>query len=314
MLKEIEKGIWQVDKLYDVIIIGAGPGGISAAIYAKRAGLESIIIEAAYVSGGQIINTSEVDNYPGIPNVSGMELANRFKEHAIACGVSFVREKVSTIVIENEVKKISTKDNQYYSKSVIIATGATHRTLGIAGEDKLVGMGVSYCATCDGAFFKDKTVAVIGGGDVAVEDAIFLNRICKQVYLVHRRDELRAAQALQEKLFACANVEVLWNQVPDEIIGESRVKQLRIKDARAPIAQEIDVDGVFVAIGMTPNTEGFRELVDVDESGYIKACEDCRTNISGIYAVGDVRTKHLRQIVTAAADGANAITSIEADD
>ena len=302
-----------MDKIYDVVIIGAGPGGISAAIYAKRAGLESIVIEAAYVSGGQIISTSEVDNYPGIPDVSGMELANRFKEHAVACGVSFVHEIVQGVSIDNEVKKISTKDNQYISKSVIIATGAKHRELGIAGEAEFAGMGVSYCATCDGAFFKDKTVAVIGGGDVAVEDAIFLSRICKQVYLVHRRDELRAAKVLQDKLFARENVMVLWNQVPEQIAGDGQVERLVIKDVKSQIMQEVDVDGVFVAVGMNPNTKGFEELVAVDASGYIKAGEDCRTDVSGIYAAGDVRTKHLRQIVTAAADGANAITSLEAD-
>ena len=299
--------------IYDVIIIGAGPGGISAAIYAKRAGLEVLLIEKAYVSGGQIINTAEVDNYPGIPGVSGMELANKFKEHAENVGVVSVRTEVVGIELENEIKKIVTNDEQYLSKNIIIATGATHRLLGIPGEMELAGMGVSYCATCDGAFFKDKTVAVIGGGDVAVEDAIFLARLCKKVYVVHRRDELRAAKVLQDRLLALENVEMLWNQIPEAIHGAGQVEKIALKDVKSHIQQEVDIDGVFVAVGMTPQTETFKDIVAFDESGYIKAGEDCRTNVVGIYAVGDVRTKALRQIITAAADGANAITSIQAD-
>lgn len=298
---------------YDVIIIGAGPGGISAAIYARRAGLKSMLIEMAYISGGQIINTAEVDNYPGIPGVSGMELANKFRTHAEAMGVSLVRAEVTSVEVEQDIKKIITKDEQYETKKVIIATGATHRLLGIPGEMELAGMGVSYCATCDGAFFKDKTVAVIGGGDVAVEDAIFLARLCKKVYVVHRRDELRAANSLQDRLLALANVEMLWNQVPQEIIGDGQVERIALKDVKTQIKQEVDVDGVFVAVGMNPKTEAFKSIVAVDGSGYIKASEDCRTNVVGIYAVGDVRTKALRQIITAAADGANAITSVQED-
>jgi len=174
-------------------------------------------------------------------------------------------------------------------------------------------MGVSYCATCDGAFFKDKIVAVIGGGDVAVEDAIFLARLCKKVYVVHRRDELRAAKVLQDRLWALDNVEMLWNKVPEEIIGEGQVAKIALSDVKTQIKQEVEVDGVFVAVGMNPQTQGFADIVAVDESGYIKAGEDCRTNIAGIYVVGDVRTKALRQIITAAADGANAITSVQAD-
>ena len=299
--------------IYDVIIIGAGPGGISAAIYAKRAGFNTLLIERAYVSGGQIINTAEVDNYPGLPGVSGMELANKFKEHAESAGVVAVREEVTGIEAEEEIKKITTKDKAYLSKSIIIATGATHRLLGIPGEMELAGMGVSYCATCDGAFFKDKTVAVIGGGDVAVEDAIFLARLCKKVYVVHRRDELRAAKVLQDRLLALDNVEMLWNQIPEGIIGSGQVSKIALKDVKSQIQQEVDVDGVFVAVGMTPQTEVFKSVVAVDEGGYIKAGEDCRTNVSGIYVVGDVRTKSLRQIITAAADGANAITSVQGD-
>ena len=297
----------------DVIIIGAGPGGLSAAIYAQRAGLSNILIEASYVSGGQIVNTAEVDNYPGLPGVGGMELADKFKEHAEKMGVKFVRAEVLSVVAEQELKKVTTKDNEYITKAVIIATGAKHRVLGITGEAELVGMGVSYCATCDGAFFKDKTVAVIGGGDVAVEDAIFLSRMCQKVYVVHRRDELRAAKALQDKLFALANVEMLWSQVPEQILGNDQVEKIVLRDVKSSSRQEVPVDGVFVAVGMNPNAEQFKGVVALDDSGYIRAGEDCRTDVSGIYAVGDVRTKALRQIITAAADGANAVTSIQED-
>ena len=299
--------------IYDVIIIEAGPGGISAAIYARRAGLNSLMLEASYVSGGQIVNTAEVDNYPGLPGVTGMELANKLKAHAEAMGVNSSREAVNGITIDQGLKRVSTKANQYLSKKVIIATGAQHRTLGIPGEKELAGMGVSYCATCDGAFFKDKTVAVIGGGDVAVEEAIFLSRICQRVYLIHRRDELRAAKVLQDKLFATENIEVLWNQVPKQISGNEQVEKVILADVRSQISQEVDVQGVFVAVGMNPNTEYFKDLVALDTGGYIKANEDCRTSAAGIYAVGDVRTKLLRQIITAAADGANAVTSLQED-
>ena len=302
-----------MNTIYDVIIIGAGPGGLTAAIYGMRAGLKTLLIEKAYVSGGQIINTAEVDNYPGIPGVGGMELANKFKEHAENMGVTFVRTEVMDIEVQSDIKKIITSGEIYVAKSVIIATGATHRLLGIPGEMELAGAGVSYCATCDGAFFKDKMVAVIGGGDVAVEDAIFLARLCKKVYVVHRRDELRAAKILQDRLLALDNVEMLWSQVPEAIIGDGQVEKIALKDVKTQIQQEVNVDGVFIAVGMNPQTESFKGVVALDESGYIKAGEDCRTNIDGIYVVGDVRTKVLRQIITAAADGANAITSVQDD-
>lgn len=300
-----------MDKIYDVVIIGAGPAGMSAAIYAQRAGLETILIEAAYVSGGQIVNTYEVDNYPGMPGLSGMELAMKFQEHAEKTGIELVYQEVTGIGDNGSVKTVSTVERQYTTKTIIIATGARHRILGIPGEEKLTGMGVSYCATCDGAFFRDKTVAVIGGGDVAVEDAIFLARASKKVYLIHRRDELRAAKSLQEKLLSLENVEVLWSHTPQQIIGEDHVKALLIKELKSNTDQELSVDGVFVAVGILPNTELFKGIVDTDEGAYIRAGEGCKTNVPGIYAAGDLRTKALRQIITAAADGANAITSVQ---
>lgn len=298
-------------KMYDVIIIGAGPAGLSAAIYAVRARLETVLIEAAYVSGGQIINTYEVDNYPGLPGVSGMELAQRFREHAEQMGVEFVRQEVKELTVDQEIKMVRTQESVYQAKCVIIATGAHHRLLGVEGETELTGMGVSYCATCDGAFFKDRTVAVVGGGDVAIEDAIFLARGCKKVYVVHRRDELRAAKALQEKLLSLENVEIKWNLVPEGIVGDDLVKGILVKDVKTGETGVLDVDGVFVAVGIEPNSGMFRGMLEVDAGGYIVAGEDCKTSVPGVFAVGDVRSKNLRQIITAAADGANAVTSVQ---
>jgi thioredoxin-disulfide reductase len=302
-----------MDKVYDVVIVGAGPGGMSAAIYAKRAGLDTLLLERAYVSGGQIINTMEIDNYPGLPRVGGMELANKLKAHVEEVGIISVQEEVAGVSLDNELKRVLTKNHQYITRNVIIATGARHRRLGIIGEQELTGLGVSYCATCDGSFFKNKTVAVIGGGDVAVEDALYLSRMCKQVYLIHRRDMLRAAKVLQERLLSAANIMVLWNQVPEQIIGEGHVERILLRDVNIEITQEVAVDGVFVAVGMSPNSDTFKDVVELDESGYIKAGEDCRTNVAGVYVIGDVRTKELRQIITAAADGANVVTSVQGD-
>lgn len=299
-----------MDKIYDLIIIGAGPAGLSAAIYARRARLDTLLIESAYVNGGQIINTYEVDNYPGVSGVSGMELAKRFWEHAQQLGVEFLRQEVSEFSVHEEIKIIHTKERQYQSRCILVATGAHHRLLGIPGEQEMTGMGVSYCATCDGAFFRNKTVAVIGGGDVAVEDAIFLARGCKKVYVVHRREELRAAKSLQEKLFSLENVEMKWGYVPEEIVGENQVSEIILNKVASREKETLSVDGVFVAVGIEPDSGLIRELVDVDSGGYIVALEDCKTSVAGVFAAGDVRTKALRQIVTAAADGANAVTSV----
>lgn len=300
-----------MDKIYDLIIIGAGPAGLSAAIYAKRAQLDTLLIESAYVNGGQIINTYEVDNYPGVPGVSGMELAKRFWEHAEGLGVEFLRQEVSKLSVDQEIKVSYTKEGAYQSRCILVAAGAHHRLLGIAGEQELTGMGVSYCATCDGAFFRNKTVAVIGGGDVAVEDAIFLARGCKKVYVVHRRDELRAAKSLQEKLFSLENVEMKWGYVPEEIVGENQVSGVVLTQTASGEREELPVDGVFIAVGIEPNSGLISKIVDVDHGGYVVAGEDCKTSASGIFAAGDVRTKSLRQIITAAADGANAVTSVQ---
>ncbi|MDY3017558.1 MAG: thioredoxin-disulfide reductase [Blautia sp.] len=300
-----------MSELYDLAILGAGPAGISAAIYAARARLNTLWIERKFAQGGQIVDTYEVDNYPGLPGINGMELGEKMAAHAEKLGLTPLRENVVSVETEDEVKIIRTKKNEYRARTVILAFGAAHRTLGVPGEEALSGMGVSYCATCDGAFFRDRTVAVIGGGNVAAEDAILLSRTCKKVYVIHRRDKMRADQILQEKLFACENVEMIWDTVPVSIEGEEMVSGIKLQNKKTGEEKELSLDGVFIAVGIVPNTELFGDLVKLDESGYIVAGEDCVTSTPGIFAAGDIRTKQLRQVITAAADGANAVISAE---
>lgn len=298
--------------IYDVIVIGSGPAGLAAAIYAKRAELNLIVIEKAGLSGGQIINTYEVDNYPGTPGISGFDLGVKFREHADQLKATFITGEVTDFALNGEIKLVTLDDGkQYKAKSVIIATGGAPRHLNVEGEEKLAGMGVSYCATCDGAFFKNRTVAVVGGGDVAVEDAIFLARICKQVYVIHRRDQFRASKSLASKLMAMENVTILWDSVVEKIKGEDKVESIDVKNIKSKETASYEVAGVFMAVGYSPNSELYKKIVATDDNGYIIAGENCETNIPGIYAAGDVRTKELRQIITAAADGANAVTAVE---
>ena len=300
-----------MSEIYELAILGAGPAGISAAIYAARARLNTLWIERKFAQGGQIVDTYEVDNYPGLPGINGMDLGEKMAAHAEKLGLAPLRENVVSVEDEDGIKAIRTKKNEYRARAVILAFGAAHRTLGIPGEETLSGMGVSYCATCDGAFFRDRTVAVIGGGNVAAEDAILLSRTCKKVYVIHRRDQMRADQILQEKLFACENVEMIWDTVPVSIEGEEMVSGIKLQNKKTGEERELPLDGVFIAVGIVPNTELFRNLVKLDESGYIVAGEDCVTSTPGIFAAGDIRTKQLRQVITAAADGANAVTSAE---
>lgn len=297
--------------MYDVIVIGSGPAGLAAAIYGQRAKLSVLVIEKQPMSGGQILNTYEVDNYPGFPGISGFELGTKFRAHADALGVSVVTEEVRTVEFAGKIKRIRTEKQIYETKTVIIATGAGYRKLGVEGEDKLRGMGVSYCATCDGAFFREKEVAVVGGGDVALEDALLLARTCRKVYLIHRRDSFRGAKLLQEKVLASENIEVLWNTTVERIEGIDRVEGLTLYNRKKDTSVQLEVQGVFIAVGMEPNSAMFANLVKMDEASYILAGEDCATDVPGVFAAGDVRTKPLRQIITAAADGANAITSVE---
>lgn len=300
-----------MENIYDLAILGAGPAGICAAIYATRAKLNTIWLDKKFVQGGQIVDTYEVDNYPGLPGITGLDLGEAMAGHAKKLGMKPQRELVRSIEAEQGIKVIRTKKNEYRAKAVIIACGATHRHLGIPGEEELSGMGVSYCATCDAAFFQDRTVVVVGGGNVAVEDAILLSRTCKKVYLVHRRDELRAEKILQECLFACKNVELIWDSIPLSIEGTDKVEALKIQNKKTQEESFIETDGVFIAVGIVPGTEKFKDLVKLDEAGYIVAGEDGITSEPGIFAAGDIRTKNLRQVVTAVADGANAVASAQ---
>lgn len=300
-----------MENIYDLAILGAGPAGICAAIYATRAKLNTIWLDKKFVQGGQIVDTYEVDNYPGLPGITGLDLGEAMAGHAEKLGIKPQREQVRSVEVEQDIKVIRTKKNEYRAKAVIIACGATHRHLGIPGEEELSGMGVSYCATCDAAFFQEKTVVVVGGGNVAVEDAILLSRTCKKVYLVHRRDELRAEKILQERLFACKNVEIIWDSIPLSIEGTDKVEALKLQNKKTQEESSIETDGVFIAVGIVPGTEKFKDLVKLDEAGYIVAGEDGITSEPGIFAAGDIRTKNLRQVVTAVADGANAVASAQ---
>lgn len=299
------------EKQYDLIIIGSGPAGLAAAIYAERARLKTVTIEQNMVSGGQVINTYEVDNYPGLPGMNGFDLSMKFREHAEKLGAAFLTDQVLAIKKNGEEKVVQCEQGTYRAKAVILATGASHRKLGVPGEEEFSGRGVSYCATCDGAFYRNKVTAVIGGGDVAVEDAVFLARICKKVYLIHRRDELRAAKSLQETLFSMNNVEVIWDTVVEEICGDTSVQSLKLRNKPAGEEKNLEVQGVFIAVGIIPLSGPFSGLVEQDEGGYILAGEDSVTSEPGVFAAGDVRKKPLRQIVTAVSDGANAVTSAE---
>ena len=297
--------------MYDIIIIGSGPAGLSAAIYAQRACLDTIVIEKTGISGGQGLNTWEVDNYPGFPGVTGFELSRQFREHANKLGARVVQDEVVQVELSGNVKKVVCEEETYEARCVILASGAHHRTLEVPGEEELRGAGVSYCATCDGAFFRGRTVAVVGGGDAALEDAIFLARMCEQVYIVHRRDKLRGAKRLQERLQALENIEFVWNSETVAIEGNAQVEALRLRQTKTGEERRLDVDGVFIAVGIAPESELYAGQLELDEQGYIRADESGQTSVPGVFAAGDVRTKALRQILTAASDGANCVASAE---
>ena len=251
---------------YDIIILGSGPAGLSAAIYAQRARLSTLLIEEKPLSGGQILDTYEVDNYPGLPGITGFEMGQKFRAHADRLGAEVVNAQVLSVRLDGEKKIVTTQKGVYEAKTLIIATGAKHRRLGIPGEDKLVGMGVSYCATCDGAFFKGKTVAVVGGGDVALEDALFLARGSEKVYLVHRRDQFRGAKILQEKVKEASNIEPVLDSVVTEIKGEGQVSSILLNSKNGE-SRELEVQGVFRAVGIEPNSSAGKDLVAQDAGG-----------------------------------------------
>lgn len=296
--------------MYDVIIVGSGPAGMTAAIYAKRARLNTLLLEKNYISGGQVMNTTEVENYPGFFGISGMELAGKFREHAEKTGVTILRENVVGIVPDKDFVTVKTEENTYETRALVAAMGAGHKKLGIPGEEEFAGMGVSYCATCDGPLFRNRTVTVIGGGDTAVEEAVYLSRICEKVYLVHRRENLRAAKGVQDKLLECENIEMLLDSTPEQICGSETVESIIIRNLKDDTTKEIRTDAVFPAIGISPDSGLLKGIVEMDEAGFIKAGENGVTSCERIFAAGDIRTKELRQIVTAVSDGANAVSRI----
>ena len=289
--------------MYDVIVIGAGTAGMTAGIYARRAGKKVLIIEGKNY-GGQIINTPEVENYPGISKVSGFTFANNLYNQTRELGAEFKFEEVIKIQNNSGYKVVVTNKTKYQGKTVIIATGAKNRPLGVNNEDKLTGAGVSYCATCDGAFFRGKDVAVVGGGNTALEDALFLSDYCNLVYVVHRRNEFRGEKGLTDILKEKGNVKFVFDSVVKSIKGEQSVEGLEILNVKKNTLSEIKVQGAFIAIGQMPDNEKFSDMVELDGKGYIKADETCTTNTEGVFVAGDCRTKQVRQLTTAASDGA----------
>ena len=292
--------------MYDILIIGAGPAGLTSAIYGRRA-LKSVLVLEALTYGGQIINTLDIENYPVAPHISGFDFATKLYNQAKDLGAEIKFEKVTEIIDKNDHKEVITPKNTYQAKTVIIATGADNRKLGIELEDELIGKGISYCATCDGNFYKNKVCAVVGGGNTALEDALYLSNLCSKVYLIHRRDEFRGDLKEVEKLKEKDNVEFIFNSNVTKLIAEEKLTKIEVTNKDGSI-DELEVDGLFIAIGRVPETENFKKIINIDDSGYIIAKEDCHTNVEGIFVAGDSRVKELRQLVTATSDGAVAAT------
>lgn len=297
--------------MYDLLILGSGPAGLSAAIYAARAELDFAVVESSYVSGGQITSTYEIDNYPGLNGISGQDLADRMRKHADSLGAKFLTAEATGISGSAGNFTVETSSGPLSAKTVIIATGAEHAELGVPGEQELRGKGVSYCATCDGMFFKDKDIAVVGGGDTAVSDAIYLTRMCRSVTLIHRRDSLRAAKSLQDRFISNPRASVEWSSTVQKIEGNGKVEDVILRSTISGEEKPLEVSGVFIAVGIIPRSAPFAGFVEVDKRGYITASEDCAASVPGVFAAGDVRAKQLRQIITAAADGANAVTGAQ---
>jgi thioredoxin reductase (NADPH) len=293
---------------YDVVIIGGGPAGLTAGLYASRAGLKSLLIERG-IFGGQIVNASQVDNYPGFPEgISGFELASLMHEQAIKYGLDTINTKVTDIKPGGNFSVITDEGN-VEAEAIIIAAGSEYRKLGIPGEAEFVGRGVSYCATCDGFLFRDMDVAVIGGGDTAVSDALELSEHASKVYLIHRRNELRASQVLQQKALSLPKIEPIWDTVPEEIIGDTKVIELSLRNVKTGNIHKLKVSGVFVAIGFEPSSQAFADIIELDEAGLIKTSEVMATSTPGIFAAGDIRRNSPRQVAGAVGDGAAAALS-----
>lgn len=295
------------DTVYDLVIVGGGPGGLTAGIYAMRAALKAVLIEKG-VHGGQVAMSDEVENYPGFVHVSGAELSSKFLQHAEACGLETISDEVASVEPGLDHHRVQLGGGQVLTThAVIIATGGNPRKLGIPGEDEFYGKGVSYCAVCDGFFFRNKTVMVVGGGDTAAEEALYLAKIAEKVYLLHRRAELRASMILQKRLFADCKIDILWNTVPNRILAdESGVTGAVLQDTRSGETRELAADGVFIFIGFTPNNGLVPAGVKKNAEGYVVTDAKCETQISGIFVIGDLREKYARQIVIAAADGCTA--------
>lgn len=293
------------EKIFDLIILGGGPAGLNAALYAKRGGIDVAIVDTSSV-GGQPVNYLEIENYLGFPTIQGWELAEKFEQHIDKFNIQkFQNEEIQNVDLTSTIKTVQTLKNKYLAKTIIIATGASPKKLGIRGEDEYIGKGVSYCAVCDGAFYKNKTVVVIGGGNAAVEEGIYLTKFAEKVYIMHRRDELRADKIIQERAFNNEKIEFIFDSVPLEIVGDSKkVNLIQYKNVKTGEIKTLNVDGVFPYIGFSPNTKFFNAQLVQDEFGFIRVDENMRTSEVGVFAAGDVRRTPLRQVITAVADGA----------
>ena len=291
---------------YDMIVIGGGPGGYTAALYAARAGLKTLVLEKLS-AGGQMALTSQVDNYPGFAEgIDGFELGQQMQAGAERFGAKTELAEVLSLALDGSIKAVTTSEGTFYGKTVVLSTGANPKLLGVPGEKELTGKGVNYCAHCDGMFYRGKTVVVVGGGNTAAADALHLSRLCKKVYLVHRRDSLRATKIYHAPLMDAENVEFLWNSTVTTLHSGENLTGIRVKDVNTGVESDIECDGIFVSIGRSPATNLVKGQLELDEAGYVVADETTRTNLPGVFAVGDIRTKALRQIITAASDGAMA--------
>ena len=292
---------------FDLIVVGGGPAGLTAAIYARRANKTVLVLEALSC-GGQILNTPEIENWPGEAKISGFDFSRKLQEQAKALGAEFIFQKAVELKDEGGVKTVVTPKDSYQARAVILATGSANRKLGLEGEDKLVGRGISYCATCDGNFYRKKTVAVVGGGNTALEDALYLSDLAAKVYLIHRRDSFRGEEVTVARLKEKGNVEFVYNANVTKLISEKRLKAIEVTDKLDGSVRTIELNGLFIAVGRVPENQNFANLIELDEAGYVRAGEDCHTSAAGIFVAGDNRAKALRQLVTATADGAMAAT------
>lgn len=298
-------------RLYDVIIIGGGPAGMTAGLYASRARLRTLLIENG-LFGGQMTTTELIENYPGFPQgVSGEELSRLMEEQAKRFGMEAISDEVEEIGLESDLKRVKTYEGEFFCRALIICTGTEYRKLGVPGEEKFKGRGISYCATCDGAFFRDSCIIVVGGGDSALTEALFLTKFVSELTIIHRRDALRATKIYQERTLNHPKIKFLWNSVVQEIKGDSVVRSVVVKNVKSGEVKEVETEGAFLFIGLTPRTHFLKELVQIDESGYIITNENCETSIKGIFAAGDCRKKLLRQISTSVGDGATAAFAAE---